>query len=145
VPVWPAPPKITKAKLPIFCPLEHHPKIVEKFRVHLHQHPQIPLNGEDHSCLTASKIHHGAVKDMYDFCYQNYLSQTWAYLFNRWYTLKQWMLWARSADLVIYALKMMMVVESLWCHLKHRDFHEFNRLQLDLVTHIIIMDILPCV
>ncbi|KAF8225146.1 hypothetical protein L208DRAFT_1112048, partial [Tricholoma matsutake] len=88
--------------------------IVEKFCIHLHQHPQIPLNDEDHSCLTAREIHCGAVKDMYDFCFQNDLSQTWVYLWNRWYTLKQWVLWAWSADLAIYALKMMMVVESLW-------------------------------
>ena len=143
MPVWPAPPKITKSKLPIFCPLEHCLKIIEKFHVHLHQHPQIPLNDEDNSCLTAGEIHRGAVKDMYDFCFQNDLSQTWAYLWNRWYTPKQWVLWARSADPAIYALKTTMVVESLWRNLKHRDLHEFNRPRLDLVTHIIITDVLP--
>ena len=143
MPVWPAPPKITKSKLPIFCPLEHHLKIVEKFCIHLHQHPQIPLNDEDHSCLTAREIHCSAVKDMYDFCSQNDLSQTWAYLWNWWYTPKQWVLWARSADPAIYALKTTMVVESLWHNLKHRDLYEFNRPQLDLVTHIIITDVLP--
>ena len=38
-----------------------------------------------------------------------------------------------------------MVVESLWCNLKHRHLHEFNCPRLDLVTHIIISDVLPCV
>jgi hypothetical protein len=36
-----------------------------------------------------------------------------------------------------------MVVESLWRNLKHRNLQEFNRPRLDLVTHIIITDVLP--
>jgi hypothetical protein len=142
-PVWPAPPKVTKADLPIFCQKEHRPTIVEKFRVHLHQHPQIPLNDEQFTCLTSQEIYHGAVKDMYDFCYQNDLAQVWAYLWNRWYTTNQWKLWARSADTAIHTLKTTMVVESLWRNLKHKHLHEFNRPRLDLVTHVIISDILP--
>ncbi|KAF8229163.1 hypothetical protein L208DRAFT_1106991, partial [Tricholoma matsutake] len=73
-----------------FCPVEHCTAIVEKFCIHLHQHPQIPLNDKHNSCLTAQEIHCRAVKDMYDFCFQNDLSQVWAYLWNRWYTPKQW-------------------------------------------------------
>ncbi|KAF8231534.1 hypothetical protein L208DRAFT_1398731, partial [Tricholoma matsutake] len=141
--VWPTPPKITKSNLPPFCPLEHHSIIVEKFRIHLHQHPQIPLNDENNSCLTAKDIHYRAAKEMYNFCFQNDLGQVWAYLWNRWYNPKQWKLWARSADSAIYVLKMTMVVESLWRNLKHRNLQEFNRPRLDLITHIIITDVLP--
>jgi len=47
-PVWPAPPKVTKADLPIFCQKEHCATIVKKFCVHLHQHPQIPTTNSLH-------------------------------------------------------------------------------------------------
>jgi hypothetical protein len=80
---------------------------------------------------------------MYDFCFQRDLGQVWAYLWNRWYTPKQWKLWARSTDPAISKLKTTMIVESLWRNLKHRDLQEFNRPRLDLVTHIIISDVLP--
>jgi hypothetical protein len=69
----------------------------------------------------------------------------WAYQWNWWYTPNQWKLWAWSADLAIYVLKTTMVVESLWRNLKHWHLQEFNRPQLDLVTHTIITDVLPCV
>ena len=36
-----------------------------------------------------------------------------------------------------------MVIESLWCNLKHRHLHKFNCPWLDLVTHVIISDVLP--
>ena len=144
-PVWPAPPKVTKADLLIFCPMDHHMTIVEKFHIHLHQHPQIPLNDKQFTCLMSQEIYHSAVKDIYDFCYQNDLVQVWAYLWNRWYTPNQWKLWAQSADAAIHMLKTTMVIESLWHNLKHRHLHEFNCPQLDLVTHVIISDVLPCV
>ena len=47
IPVWPAPLKVTKGDLPIFCPKEHQPTIIEKFHIHLHQHPQIPFNDKN--------------------------------------------------------------------------------------------------
>jgi hypothetical protein len=143
VPVWPNPPKYTKASLPVFCPKELRGIIVEKFRIHLHQHPEIPFNDKDHTRFTADEIHRGAVKDMYDFCYQHDLSQVWAYLWNRWYTPKQWKLWARSADDAIPRLKTTMVVESLWRNIKHRDLAEYNRPRLDLVTHTVVTNTLP--
>ena len=142
IPIWPAPPKVTKSSLLIFSPLEHC-AIIVKFHIHLHQHPQIPLNGTQNSLLTAQEIHYGAVKDMYDFCFKNDLAQVWAYLWNQWYTLNPWKLWAQSTDSAIYVLKTTMVVESLWQDLKHQHLQEFNRPRLDLVTHIIITDVLP--
>ncbi|KAF8224828.1 hypothetical protein L208DRAFT_1509329, partial [Tricholoma matsutake] len=94
--IWPAPPKVTKRDLPIFCPKEHRATIIEKFRIHLHQHPQIPFNDENKTCLTSQEIYRGAAKDMYDFCFQRDLGQVWAYLWNHWYMPKQWKLWAHS-------------------------------------------------
>ncbi|KAJ7434187.1 hypothetical protein B0H11DRAFT_1757961, partial [Mycena galericulata] len=113
------------------------------FRTHFHQHPEIPMGDEEGTFLSAAEIHHGATQDMYQYCFENDLAQVWAYISNRWYTSKQWCLWARAACKAIPRLNTTMVVESLWKHLKHRDLAQFNRPQLDLVTHLIITNLLP--
>ncbi|KIM44630.1 hypothetical protein M413DRAFT_66881, partial [Hebeloma cylindrosporum] len=113
------------------------------FRIHFHQHPAIPLDDDEGTYLKAEEIHEGAVKDMYQYCFENNLSQVWVYMWNRWYTTKQWSLWARSASDSISRLKTTMVVENLWKHLKRRDLAQFNRPRLDLVTHLVITSVLP--
>ena len=80
LPIWPEPPSRSKADLPRFCPMEHRGTIVEKFRLHLHQHPEIPFNDVEGTHLTADEIHEGAVSDMYHYCHQHDLSQVWAYM-----------------------------------------------------------------
>ena len=97
LPIWPEPPSRSKADLPRFCPMEHRGTIVEKFRLHLHQHPEIPFNDVEGTHLTADEIHEGAVSDMYHYCHQHDLSQVWAYMWNCWYNPQQWPLWACSA------------------------------------------------
>ncbi|KAJ7773722.1 hypothetical protein DFH07DRAFT_723169, partial [Mycena maculata] len=113
------------------------------FRIHFHQHPEIPMEDENGTFLSAEEIHYGAVQDMYQYCFENDLAQVWAYMWNRWYTPKQWCLWARAACDAIPRLKTTMIVESLWKHLKHRDLAQFNRPRLDLVTHLIITNVFP--
>ncbi|KAF8871936.1 hypothetical protein CPB84DRAFT_1753800 [Gymnopilus junonius] len=54
------------------------------------EHPSIPLNDAEGSFFTADEIHRGAVNDMYHYCFENDLSQVWAYMWNQWYTPKQW-------------------------------------------------------
>ncbi|KAG6907426.1 hypothetical protein DXG01_008891 [Tephrocybe rancida] len=142
-PAWPKPPKVKKSDLPIFCPKEHREPIVEKFWIHLHQHPEIPFNDENFTHLTAAEIHNGAVKEMYTYCFENNLQQAWAYLWNRWYTPNQWKLWAQSPDDTISHLKTTMIVKSLWKNVKHCDLKDFNCPQLDLVTHIVLTSVLP--
>ncbi|KAJ6463018.1 hypothetical protein DFH09DRAFT_853509, partial [Mycena vulgaris] len=71
------------------------------------------------------------------------LSQAWAYLWNRWYNPTQWKLWARAPCAAIPRLNTTMIVESLWRNIKHRDLAEFNRPRLDLVTHVVITNVLP--
>ncbi|KAF8991912.1 hypothetical protein BDZ89DRAFT_973611 [Hymenopellis radicata] len=56
-PIYPAPPTTRNQDLPVFCPKEHRKAIIEKFRVHLHQHPSIPLNDAAGTLLTADEIH----------------------------------------------------------------------------------------
>jgi hypothetical protein len=143
VPIWPNPPSTSKASLPTFCPKEYRQTILQKFRVHFHQHPVIPMGDEEGTLLSAEEIHHGAVRDMYEFCFTHDLAQVWVYMWNRWYTPKQWCLWARAACDAIARLKTTMIVESLWKHIKHRELAQFNSPRLDLVTHLVITNLLP--
>ncbi|KAJ7743489.1 hypothetical protein DFH07DRAFT_749939, partial [Mycena maculata] len=113
------------------------------FCTHFHQHPEIPMADEEGTFLSAEEIHYGPTQDMYQYCFENDLAQVWAYMWNRWYTPKQWRLWARAACDAIPRIKTTMVVESLWKHLKHRDLAQFNRPRLDLVTYLIITNVLP--
>jgi SWIM zinc finger. len=142
-PIWPNPPETRNTELPTFCPKEHRTTIIEKFRRHLHLHPEIPLNDKTGTFLTANEIHRGAVKDIYEFCFQKDLAQVWAYLWNRWYCETQWTLWARVACDAIPRLKTTMIVESLWKQIKRRDLHQFNRPRLDLVTYVVLKNLLP--
>ncbi|KAJ6611088.1 hypothetical protein B0H10DRAFT_1810288, partial [Mycena sp. CBHHK59/15] len=80
----------TKVPLPIFCPKEFRSIILQKFRTHFHQHPEIPMADKDGTLLTAEEIHDRATRDMYEFCFTNDLAQVWAYMWNRWYTPNAW-------------------------------------------------------
>ncbi|KLO08623.1 hypothetical protein SCHPADRAFT_803506, partial [Schizopora paradoxa] len=113
------------------------------FRKHLCMHPLIPCDDEDGTYLTAKEIHYAATREMYEYCYQHDLAQTWAYLWNRWYCRKMWSLWARSSSPIITRLRTTMLVESLWKDLKRRHLRNFHRPRLDLVTHIVITNMLP--
>ncbi|KAJ7922612.1 hypothetical protein B0H13DRAFT_2317280 [Mycena leptocephala] len=93
--------------------------------------------------ISAEQIHRRAAQQMYEFCHTNELSQVWAYICNRWYTLAQWALWARASFDAIPRLKTTMVVESMWKHIKRRDLAQFNRPRLDLVAHLVLTSLLP--
>jgi hypothetical protein len=144
LPVWPEPPKINNSELPVFCPPEHRATIKDKFVIHLHQHPEIPFDDKNGTYLTADEIYEGAVSDMYHYCVKHGLTQVWAYMWNCWYSPKQWPLWARAASPEIPRLKATMISESQWKVIKHQDLGMFNRPRLDLVTHIIITSLVPC-
>jgi hypothetical protein len=141
--VWLNPPKIEAKDLPDFCPKEFCEIIVKKFRIHIHQHPAIPFDDATGTYFTATEIYEGAVRDMYQVCFNNDLSQVWVYLWNWWYNPAQWKFWAWSANSAIPHIKTTMIVESLWKHIKHRDLAHFNRPQLDLITHVVIENVLP--
>jgi hypothetical protein len=67
LPIWPSLPSVCGAELPTFCPAAYWVTIKKKFVIHFHQYPEIPIDTEG-THLTASKIHVGAVYDMYSFC-----------------------------------------------------------------------------
>ena len=139
--VWPQAPKSSQDTLSIFCPQEHQQVIINKSCLHLHQHPAIPFI--DGTYLTAEEIHKGAVSDMYTYCFMHDLSQVWVW--NCWYNTKQWPLWAWSACPAIPRLKTTMITESTWWVIKHQDLKHFSQPRLDLMVHIIILQLLPCV
>lgn len=143
IPIWPHPPKVKKTDLPKFCPKEHRSDIVEMFRRHACQHPLIPLNDAANTCLEPDEIHEAAVRDMYTYCFENNLSQVWAYLWNCWYRPEKWILWARSASDEISVLRTTMIIEGFWNKLKHSILTDFNSPRLDLVIHLIITLVIP--
>ena len=61
----------------------------------------------------------------------------------RWYMPNQWPLWAWSTYPAIPQIKTTMIIESLWKHLKHWNLANYNCPQLDLVTHLVIDNVLP--
>ncbi|CAK5267884.1 unnamed protein product [Mycena citricolor] len=142
-PVYPNPPKPQKADLGEFCPAEFRELTLDLYTIHGRLHPEIPINDTDEPYLSADDLYKSAVYDMYFHCWDNDLVQVWAYMWNRWYSPSQWVLWARAPEAAIPRIHTTMIVESLWKHIKHRDLSDFNRPRLDLVTYIIIQNLLP--
>ncbi|KAF8148319.1 hypothetical protein K438DRAFT_1989233 [Mycena galopus ATCC 62051] len=126
IPVWPNPPKIKKTSNYEFCPKDFRSTIVEMYHTHMHQHPHIPRNDPEEPYLEAEEIHQYAVKELYDFCFENDLSVR-----------------ARAACSTISLLKKTMTCKSLWKHIKHRNLAQFNHPRLNLVTHLILTALLP--
>ena len=75
---------------------------------------------------------------MYDFCFQNNLQDTWAYLYSRWYCDSWWNRWARSTRTAIPIGKTTMMIESQWRILKRDFLVNSNRPRLDFLVWIII-------
>jgi hypothetical protein len=142
IPIWLVPPSTCGTNLPVFCSAACCAAVKNKFVLHVHQHPQIPIDAEG-THLTANEIHEGAVFDMYNYCQTNNLLQVWAYMWNCWYAPKQWPLWTRSAAPGIPHLKSTMISEAQWKVIKHNDLGMFNRPQLDLVVYVLINRLLP--
>ncbi|CAK5283818.1 unnamed protein product [Mycena citricolor] len=146
LPIYPNPPKVRKADIGEFCPKEFRESTLELFKMHGRLHPHIPINEPDdpeHPYVSAEEIYKWVVFDMYCHCWDNDLPQVWAYMWNRWYCPAQWKLWARASEPAIPRINTTMIVESIWKHVKHRDLSDFNRPRLDLVTYVIIENLLP--
>ncbi|KAJ8077382.1 hypothetical protein PM082_001812 [Marasmius tenuissimus] len=117
--VYPSPPAMRGLKgLPQFCPAEHRAAISWLFWCHLHRHESIPID-EKGTTQSGEEIWKEATRETYEYCRKNNLAQTWSYLWNRWYTRKQWVLWARASCKAIPRIKTTMIVESTWKALKH--------------------------
>jgi hypothetical protein len=91
-----------------FCPEEYRKSIVEMMEKHYCAHPLIP----GYAPPSAEGIRLWAVKQMYQFCFQNDLCEVWAYLWENWYRAGRWELWARAPHPEIPILKTTMILES---------------------------------
>lgn len=74
---------------------------------HLCAHPLIPG-----SYPSAEGINEWSVKQMYQFCFQMKMLETWAYLWENWYRKGHWELWAYSCHTEIPILKTTIILES---------------------------------
>ncbi|SAM00704.1 hypothetical protein, partial, partial [Absidia glauca] len=86
----------------------------------------------------ARRIHYGSTYEMYLYCQNNDLPDTWAFLWRNWYTHEKWKLWARSTTMEIPSGKSTMLVESHWRVLKRNHLYHHNRPRLDLLCFVII-------
>jgi hypothetical protein len=91
-----------------FCPLEHRDPILIIMERHFCAHPLIP--GYSHP--SAQGIREWAVKQIYAYCVKHDLREAWAYLWENWYRINRWKLWARSMHPEIPRLKTTMLLES---------------------------------
>jgi hypothetical protein len=91
-----------------FCPSELRETIVDMMERHYCAHPLIP--GYSHP--SARGIREWAVKQIYDFCIEHDLREAWAYLWENWYRMDRWKLWARSVHEDVPRLKTTMILES---------------------------------
>jgi hypothetical protein len=92
----------------IFCPAEFREAIVDMIEAHLCTHPSIPRVSHP----SALGIREWAVREMYQYCIKNSLQEVWAYLWENWYRLGRWELWARSVYDEIPRLKTTMIMET---------------------------------
>jgi len=107
---------------------------------HLHQHPLIPTS--EGVFLNKFDIYEASVQEMYTFCHTNSLISLWQYLWTEWYTESKWNLWARSpCENMVSVLKTTMFIKGHWKTLKRDFLYKFFRLRMDLVTFILMKNV----
>jgi hypothetical protein len=92
----------------VFCPEHLRQPVIDLMDRHFMAHPLIPGS----SAPTKEAIRWWAVEGMYQLCESNDLPNLWAYLWERWYQPKRWVLWARSPCDLIPRLRTTMICES---------------------------------
>jgi hypothetical protein len=123
-----------------FCPAPHRKQILRLFTKHFCKHQLLP---EPTGWRTAVEIRTEAVQEMYQFCYQRRLRETWAYLWTYWYSAKMWPLWALSPSELMSRIRITMAVENFWKQLKHDWLHFLIRPRVDQLTYIICTKVVP--
>ncbi|KAJ7048676.1 hypothetical protein C8F01DRAFT_1276477 [Mycena amicta] len=69
--------------------------------------------------------------------------KVWAYLWENWYRLGRWELWARSAHPTIPRLRTTMICESHWRHIKEDYLYQFHSPRLDLLVWVLVTKLCP--
>jgi hypothetical protein len=84
-------------------------------------------------------IRHRSAEEMYVYCRNNNLQDTWAYLYRNWYTKTAYDRWAKSGVANKLPIgKTTMMIEAHWKVLKRTHLYHYNRARLDLVTFVIL-------
>jgi hypothetical protein len=84
-------------------------------------------------------IRRRSAEEMYSYCRDNSLQDTWAYLYRNWYTKTSYDRWAKSGVANKLPIgKTTMMIEAHWKVLKRTHLYHYNRARLDLVTFIIL-------
>ncbi|SAM02978.1 hypothetical protein [Absidia glauca] len=117
--------------------VDQRENILEKMGKHYNMHHMIPEGTTFYASNEDIRLH--SAKDMYDYCYENGLQDTWAYLYRNWYTKTSYDRWAKSGvDGKLPIGKTTMMIEAHWKVLKRTHLYHYNRARLDLVTFVII-------
>ncbi|KAL0563702.1 hypothetical protein V5O48_018363 [Marasmius crinis-equi] len=120
----------------VFCRRHLRQPILDMMNQHYCAHPMIP----GYSAPTPEGIRYWAVKEIYQYCSQNDLCETWAYLWENWYCTGRWELWARCSNpKEIPRLKTTMILESHWKHLKHDYLDHFSNPRIDFLIWTVVM------
>lgn len=116
--------------------------VVDMISRHFNSHSTIPNKyGQKREPL---EIHRESTREAYRFCKDNDYPRLWVYLFQNWYHPAKWPLWSRASHpTMIPRLKTTMITESHWRLIKHDYLHRFARPRIDLVTFILISQVIP--
>ncbi|KAJ7728356.1 hypothetical protein B0H16DRAFT_1470528 [Mycena metata] len=142
----------------VFCPADLRESIIMSMERHLNAHPLIP--GYCHP--SPASIREWAVRQMYNYCYNNDLPEVWVYLWENWYKRGRWELWACAEHPEIPRLETTMMVESqdvllplstlYHCsnqinyssrRIKRNFLHHFHKPRLDLLVWILVVKLAP--
>ena len=127
-----------------FCPAPHRRGVLKLLMKHFLQHPLLPDQYGRHS---PNEIYEKAVFEMYLYCTQRGLTETWAYMWTSWYQPRQWKNWARSASkrckLRLDRVRTTMMAENFHRQLKHHFLHDYHRPRLDHMLYILVTHIIP--
>ena len=78
-----------------FCPAPHRKQLLSIITRHFCRHHFFPTRSGVHQ--SPADICNQCVCEMYMFCKRRGLTEVWAYMWNSWYSLSMWNLWARSS------------------------------------------------
>ncbi|SAL99653.1 hypothetical protein, partial, partial [Absidia glauca] len=103
------------------APKTNRDAIVAMMGDHYCRHPLLFEGGRNFAVeefqAYARRIHYGSTYEMYLYCQNNDLPDTWAFLWRNWYTHEKWKLWARSTTMEIPSGKSTMLIgSSLFCN-----------------------------
>ncbi|KDQ08347.1 hypothetical protein BOTBODRAFT_118799, partial [Botryobasidium botryosum FD-172 SS1] len=133
----------TRSKDPsyTFCPAPHRADVLRLFADHFCRHPVFPARLG--TPCSAASIRASAVKEMYEHCTRNGLTEVWAYMWTNWYSPDRWALWSRSTSSLLSRLRTTMTVENHWKQLKHHYLQFTHRPRLDHALFIICTQAIP--